>query len=87
MENMSDYLMLGLLLICMRYDEKVYYKVLDNRARKFPIYPHEAKIPVDRQKIPSELQEVFWCGYIETRTSCQNPKPGTKSNFSEKNGP
>ena len=27
---MSDYLMLGLLLICMRYDEKVYYKVLDN---------------------------------------------------------
>ena len=30
MKNTSDYLMLGLLLICMRYDEKVYYKVLDN---------------------------------------------------------
>ena len=32
---MSDYLMLGLLLICMRYDEKVYYKVLDNNMYQF----------------------------------------------------
>ncbi len=31
---MSDYLMLGLLLICMRYDEKVYYKVLDNTLER-----------------------------------------------------
>lgn len=30
MENTSDYLMLGLLLICMKYDKKVCYKVLDN---------------------------------------------------------
>ena len=30
MKNTSDYLMLGLLLICMRYDENVCYKVLDN---------------------------------------------------------
>ena len=27
---MSDYLFLGLLLICMRYDDKVCYKVVDN---------------------------------------------------------
>ena len=30
MKNTSDYLMLGLLLICMRLDKKVCYKVLDN---------------------------------------------------------
>ena len=30
MKNTSDYLMLGLLLICMRWDKKVCYKVLDN---------------------------------------------------------
>ena len=30
MRNTSDYLMLGLLLICMRLDKKVCYKVLDN---------------------------------------------------------
>ena len=30
MENTSDYLILGLLLICMRYDKKVCYKVLNN---------------------------------------------------------
>ena len=29
MENTSDYLMLGLLLICMRYDKKVCYKMWD----------------------------------------------------------
>ena len=30
MKNTSDYFMLGLLLICMRLDKKVCYKVLDN---------------------------------------------------------
>ena len=30
MKNTSDYLMLGLLLICMRLDKKVCYKELDN---------------------------------------------------------
>ena len=34
MENTSDYLMLGLLLICMKYDKKVCYKVLDNMQKK-----------------------------------------------------
>ena len=29
MKNTSDYLMLGLLLICMRYDKKVCYKMWD----------------------------------------------------------
>ena len=38
MKNTSDYLMLGLLLICMRYDENVCYKVLDNKRRKFDEY-------------------------------------------------
>ena len=32
MKNTSDYFMLGLLLICMRLDKKVCYKVLDNSA-------------------------------------------------------
>ena len=32
MENTSDYLMLGLLLICMRYDKKVCYKMWDYNA-------------------------------------------------------
>ena len=35
MKNTSDYLMLGLLLICMRWDKKVCYKVLDNNIRIF----------------------------------------------------
>ena len=30
MENASDYLMLRLLLICMRWNKKVCYKVSDN---------------------------------------------------------
>lgn len=30
LENTSDYLMLGLFLICMKYDKKVCYKVLNN---------------------------------------------------------
>ena len=30
MKNTSDYLMLGLLLICMSLDKKVCYKELDN---------------------------------------------------------
>ena len=34
MENTSDYLMLGLLLICMRLDKKVCYKVLDNKEER-----------------------------------------------------
>ena len=33
---MSDYLMLGLLLICMRLDKKVCYKVLDNTIDHSP---------------------------------------------------
>ena len=39
MENTSDYLMLGLLLICMKYDKKVCYKVLDNNLRRTQITP------------------------------------------------
>ena len=31
MENASDYLMLRLLLICMRWNKKVCYKVSDNK--------------------------------------------------------
>ena len=31
MENTSDYLMRGLLLICVRWDKKVCYKVLNNK--------------------------------------------------------
>ena len=34
MKNTSDYLMLGLLLICMRLDKKVCYKELDNTKIK-----------------------------------------------------
>ena len=35
MKNTSDYFMLGLLLICMRLDKKVCYKVLDNTQSKY----------------------------------------------------
>lgn len=55
---MSDYLMLGLLLICMRYDEKVYYKVLDNtQTTKMPQTEIELlltfKYPIERRIMPS----------------------------------
>ena len=35
MENASDYLMLRLLLICMRWNKKVCYKVSDNNEGKY----------------------------------------------------
>ena len=41
MENTSDYLMLGLLLICMKYDKKVCYKVLDNNVCMIDENRHE----------------------------------------------
>ena len=37
MENTSDYLMLGLLLICMRYDKKVCYKMWDYNLSITPV--------------------------------------------------
>ena len=37
MENTSDYLMLGLLLICMRYDKKVCYKMWDYTTRQITV--------------------------------------------------
>ena len=61
MENTSDYLMLGLLLICMGYDKKVCYKVLDNTItrdgaqkretdRGTSRYIHCGSVKVEKQK-------------------------------------
>ena len=43
MKNTSDYLMLGLLLICMILDKKVCYKELDN-TKYYPWVTNECEL-------------------------------------------
>ena len=65
MENTSDYLMLGLLLICMKYDKKVCYKVLDNRLinRRRRPGPNEAcevyEVDVPAEALTEEDEDIL----------------------------